>query len=642
MKIRKLSASFGKLENESLSFHEGLNIIYAPNESGKSTWCAFIRAMLYGIDTGERAKAGFLPDKLRYAPWSGALMEGSMDLTARDCDITITRTTRLKSAPMREFSAVYSGTNTPVEGMDGSNAGQQLTGVNREVFRRSAFIEQGSVAVKGSPELEKRISAIVTTGEEQTSCSEAEERLRTWQRKRRWNRRGFLPDLEGRMDETQRLLGEMEGASDTLERMEQDLIRTQEDCVRLESQVTEARRRQRKEALERLNAGRAALKESSEAHDRALTTLSQQRDEIRQTPFGDRDSRELVKQIDTDLQVLEQLDQSAQPGRGLVPAILCFLLAAVAAGFYTVYSLLPLIIGAGVLCLGAVVLLFRWSKANQTQRLAEETRRKILKKYRAASPEDIRAIRDRRLQLQSAADQSALREQKARAVYEQLRQQQELLESEALAELDFTGGDSEAARLGRELTAARGEALRLSQQLASLKGRLSAMGDPLILRSELGRMQEEYDQIQGEYDAIVLAQEALHQADTEIQSRFSPELGKLAAQYMAMVTGGKYEDVLLDRDFSARTRRAGDTVARDSEYLSAGTLDLMYLAVRLAVCELALPDGEPCPLILDDALVNLDPERYDQAIELLKQIARERQVILFTCREGKSAIVNNE
>jgi uncharacterized protein YhaN len=59
----------------------------------------------------------------------------------------------------------------------------------------------------------------------------------------------------------------------------------------------------------------------------------------------------------------------------------------------------------------------------------------------------------------------------------------------------------------------------------------------------------------------------------------------------------------------------------------------MYLAVRLAVCELALPEGEPCPLILDDALVNLDETREAQAMKLLKRIALQRQVILFTCRK---------
>ena len=72
MKINKMTASFGKLENESIAFHDGLNVVCAPNESGKSTWCAFIKSMLYGVDSSERAKIGYLPDKMRYAPWSGA------------------------------------------------------------------------------------------------------------------------------------------------------------------------------------------------------------------------------------------------------------------------------------------------------------------------------------------------------------------------------------------------------------------------------------------------------------------------------------------------------------------------------------------------------------------------------------------
>ena len=58
----------------------------------------------------------------------------------------------------------------------------------------------------------------------------------------------------------------------------------------------------------------------------------------------------------------------------------------------------------------------------------------------------------------------------------------------------------------------------------------------------------------------------------------------------------------------------------------------MYLAVRLAVCELALPQGEKCPLILDDALVNFDPVREAQAMKLLDKLSQERQVIRISCR----------
>ena len=91
--------------------------------------------------------------------------------------------------------------------------------------------------------------------------------------------------------------------------------------------------------------------------------------------------------------------------------------------------------------------------------------------------------------------------------------------------------------------------------------------------------------------------------------------------------------MFINRDFSALVRASDDVVAREAEYLSAGTLDLMYLAVRLAVCELALPEGERCPLIIDDALVNLDEKRMEQAMALLRDISKDRQVILFSCRK---------
>ena len=98
MRIRKLHATFGKLRDETLSLHGGLNVIYAPNESGKSTWCAFIRTMLYGVDPTAEARGGALPDRTRYAPWSGAPMEGTMEVTADRCDMTLHRGTVSRNA----------------------------------------------------------------------------------------------------------------------------------------------------------------------------------------------------------------------------------------------------------------------------------------------------------------------------------------------------------------------------------------------------------------------------------------------------------------------------------------------------------------------------------------------------------------
>ena len=146
MIVRKMTASFGVLQNRTLELSPGLNIIEAPNEYGKTTWCAFLRAMLYGIDTSQRARAGFVPDKQKYAPWSGKPMAGELELEQGGKCITIRRWTETPGAPLRGFSAVYTGTDIPVPGLTATDAGEQLTGVSAEVFARSAFIGQGGHA----------------------------------------------------------------------------------------------------------------------------------------------------------------------------------------------------------------------------------------------------------------------------------------------------------------------------------------------------------------------------------------------------------------------------------------------------------------------------------------------------------------
>ena len=635
MMIHKLTASFGKLENETLSFHDGLNVIHAPNESGKSTWCAFIRAMLYGVDSGERVKGTYLPDKQRYAPWSGAPMEGQMELTADHCDITLTRTTRAKNAPMREFSATYTGSNVKVEGMTGANAGEQLTGVSRDVFRRSAFIEQGSVAVSGSPDLEKRINAIVSTGEEETSFTEADARLRAWQRKRRFNRRGLLPDLEDKIDSSRRLLEDMDGSAENIGAMQERYDQLRAECTRLETEVTESRKRQRRASIDTLGRGRSALSEASDAHDEAMEQLSRQRGELRQSPFGGAAPQTVEARVTRDLGRMAELKEIYKRKNSPLLMILLFLLTAAGVTLYTAFDSLAYIIAAGVFLAGAIVALARYMHARSAAADALLERRQLLKSYGAAHASELRSTLEEYRKLYAAVAAGEERERETREAYELARRRQEKLEESALADLDFVSGSSPAARLGRELNARRAEAEKLSAQIATLKGRLSAMGDTMVLRSELGTMEEERAQLEQEYEDIALAIETLRAADEELQSRFSPELGRVAAEYMSRMTGGRYSQVLLNRDFSAMTRAQSDAVAHDSSYLSAGTLDLLYLAVRLAVCELALPEGEPCPLIIDDALVNLDETRLKQAMELLKEIAKERQVILFTCRKAE-------
>ena len=133
MRIKSMTATFGKLDRARLELGEGLNLIEAPNEGGKSTWCAFWRAMLYGIDTRDRDKKGYLADKNRYQPWSGAPMEGEVELEWQGRAVTLRRGPR-GSTPFGSFSAVYTGTEEPVPGLTAQSCGELLTGVGMWVL----------------------------------------------------------------------------------------------------------------------------------------------------------------------------------------------------------------------------------------------------------------------------------------------------------------------------------------------------------------------------------------------------------------------------------------------------------------------------------------------------------------------------
>ena len=637
MTINKLTASFGKLNGESLELTDGLNVICAPNESGKSTWCAFIRAMLYGIDSAERQKAGHLPDKLRYAPWSGAAMQGEMELSAGGKDITITRTTKLKSAPMRELSAVYTGTNIPVEGLDAANAGEMLTGASREVFKRSAFVEQGSIVISSSPELEKRISAIVSTGDEDCSFTEADEQLRAWQRSRRYNRRGKLPELEERMAETKKRLAELDSLANESERLTQQLEQGRQNCRQLENAITESRKTARRDALSNLQNLRKELNAANEAHEKADDERDARRAALCGCVIGERLPDEVAAEVRADTEKCLELKEVSERRTSPYAAVLLLILAlaVIASAIFILpadFALYAFIAG-GVLCLAALLLAIRYSKAKNAASDAGRQRRILLSKYKAEDERGIKSCYEEFLKLFDELSAAENEEKRTAQRLAEMRTTQEKTEAKTLQELDFSGGDNEASQLSRELSAAQRSCDMLSARISEIKGRVDAMGDPLVLGSELNNMESLYAALQSEYDAIALAVDTLRAADADIQGRFSPELGKLAAHYMSVVTDGRYEGVLINRDFSAKTKLSGDTVPRETEYLSAGTLDLMYLAVRLAVCTLALPENSACPLILDDALVNFDAERTQQAMKLLREISKQRQVILFTCKE---------
>ena len=275
MIILKMRASFGKLHGE-LSLTEGLNLLCMPNEAGKSTWSAFLLAMLYGIDTSQRAtKANHnLPEKERYKPWDGSPMEGSVDLIWNGRAVTIERRTTGR-IPMGDFSARETGSGVPIPELTGENCGGMLCGVERSVFERTAFIRQLGLSVTESPELERRLNALVTTGEEGKSASELEAELKNL-RNSYGGRAGKIPKIKEKISEISASLSEIRSTEEEAMSLRAQIVETEKKYQELDAamhRIEKAQVAKKHIALEELQQKHAAQELRCKALEKQLKQL---------------------------------------------------------------------------------------------------------------------------------------------------------------------------------------------------------------------------------------------------------------------------------------------------------------------------------------------------------------------------------
>ena len=119
------------------------------------------------------------------------------------------------------------------------------------------------------------------------------------------------------------------------------------------------------------------------------------------------------------------------------------------------------------------------------------------------------------------------------------------------------------------------------------------------------------------------------------QSFTSEYMGPVMAgfrKYYTILTGCEPDAYSLDAD--TKLTVVEQNMPRDIGYLSAGKQDLIGVCMRMALVEAMYKDEKPF-LIFDDPFVNLDDNNIKGAMKLLDEIAKDYQVIYFTCSESR-------
>ena len=714
MTILRMTATFGRLDHAVLELKDGLNILTLPNEAGKSTWSAFLLAMLYGVDTAERARAGSIPAKTKYKPWSGAPMEGTIELKRDGTVLVLERTSRGRT-PMGQFRAYEKESGAPVPGLTGENCGQVLLGVERSVFERSAFVRQLGLAVGADSALEKRLSSLVTAGEEDVSAADTAKRLRDRKNRIRHNKTGLIPEAQQRLAAVEDALEQLHAVHAeelTLRSRQQALEARRQELLEVRSglEAAEARKKLRQKydaqaalltannrlagAQARTNRlpDRAALAEMA-GRIRAVEAMEVPSEPAPAGPapvcpaaFRDVPEERLMEQAARDGREFDRL--TAIRHRPLLRDVLALVIFAAAALLCGVLlKNLPLCAVCAALALAGAVGLVLDRRHNRRYEASMDAAQALLARYENHSRDEFSALaaayRERLAAWRQETEaQARAQAQRQRVLEERARQTAQLIGSAAMLRPDVTELDGAAQAVAEAqacwdgLDAARQEAaqaklrydtvcaalegveelpaperdlsgwtqsavqaelLRTEMEQNSLRtrldlgrGRVASLGDPAALAAEREALTGRIAELEQTYAALELAEQALQDAAAELQGRFAPALTQEAGRLFAALTGGKYDRMLLSCQMDVEAGEAAEPALRPGGYLSAGTQDALYLALRLAVCRLALP--EDAPLVLDDALICFDDARLQNALAVLRELAKTRQILLFTCQ----------
>lgn len=202
-----------------------------------------------------------------------------------------------------------------------------------------------------------------------------------------------------------------------------------------------------------------------------------------------------------------------------------------------------------------------------------------------------------------------------------------------------------SANLERDLEFARRSGKAMNDKLITLERELAAAKataeHPAKIAERISELDREISELSFKADALELAHSKLSDAASQLRGSISPKLSEYAGNYLERMTDGKYATLNVGSDLSMTYADDTGHLARNLNRMSAGTSDLAYISLRLALIRLLYRNIRPA-LILDESFSRLDEERLTCMLGVLSTAALEgTQSIVFTSHKRDADIMDN-
>lgn len=673
---------FGRFTNREIELKPGINLIYGDNEAGKSTIHTFIRGMLFGIERLRGRGAASKEDiYTRYLPWDypGAY-GGSMDIKLQDKEYRIKRSFHAND---KSFVLLDLSTGREVKLKEGLIS-ELIPGLTEATYKNTVSIEQLKAATDAelAAEVRNYVTNLSIAKSKEVNVAQAVNSL-TDQKKQleaSQNMSG-LKALQAAIDEGIRKEEQLERLSLKLRELlaEEQTISEQKNLLQ-DSNDSETAKLieqlpavlEKYQSFQELNRQENNLKQQEQEIKNKIATC-EKKQQAASTLLEDLSQ---LKQLQNRIYELEKTDLELQgekerlnkrAGRNLLISILPGFVTALISIAVTGFGLIGMLLFAVLMLSGIMALIVlgrpqakekraireRKNEAGQSRVLLQTQLQGILKKYGVTRTDELLSRQEETIRNSYERENTEKQLEELKQRYKELEDRRDLIYETIMKyiqhfilEEELT--DATIQRLQQVITdrlkekSGKWEQLNRQQEerklaIEKFRWQISALegNEEELLKNKESyqELEEKHREAAVELEAVKLALNVIQELSTEIHDSFGQQLNTAVTKVISNITGQKYNNLKVDERLEVKVGWKDDYILL--ERLSAGTIDQIYFALRMAVSELLLGENE-IPLLLDDSLALYDEKRVKAC---LKELSQREQVILFTCHRREQQLL---
>ena len=641
MKINEIKInSYGKLKNKEIKLKNNINIIYGKNESGKSTLLKFILNIFYGTSKNKKGKE--ISDFEKYKPWDSEEFSGKLSYELDNKErYEIFREFNKKNPIIYNEKGEDITKEFNIDKNKGSEFFYEQTQINEEMFLATSVSIQQEVKIGKNEQsmLVQKISNLLGTGEDNISYKKAIEKINKKQLEEVGTERSKekpINIIEKNIEKNTEKINELKKYENIQYEIEEEKKEIKNKI--LKNKIKNNLLKEIKKIIEKNNLEKEKIKIKENIIEENKNKIKEIKNNIEKKE-QEIEKEKNNKKYDDEINNIKKIDKK-------IKIISVFLLIACATWVIFIPRITENeIIRYIILIILPIYYIFSKIKNNQIninienieddkeknirelndEKIKLESEIKILENNSKNLIEEIKKINVENEFLNNLEKQQIINHYYKNIKEEEIKK---LFESENI--------DDEINISESIINNLKIDANKIELKKDSIEPMLDNLSN---IEEELCAQKEEYENLQKINTSIELAKRMLEKAYEKMKDSVSPIFTDKLSTNMSKITKGKYKNVYFGDEQGLTVELENGSYA-PVERLSIGTIDQLYLSLRLAMLDEI--SKEKVPVILDEAFAYYDIERLKNILNYLATQYSDRQIIILTCTQREKEILKEQ